>query len=146
MSEVANTGVTDPATETKTNKSPGIVNQRFARLLTRAEFIGITAQKDDYASVLANREINDDDVSKYLASVDAARDKAAAALTSTTARRSATAAEKKAQRELEAGLHEVQKAAKQKYARTNRIALTDYFVGRKLNGNRANLLQSSQSI
>ncbi len=44
------------------------------------------------------------------------------------------------------GLNEVQKAAKQKYARSNRIALGDYFVGKKLNGNRPNLLQTSQTI
>ena len=43
-------------------------------------------------------------------------------------------------------MQEVQKAAKQKYARTNRLALGDYFVGQKLNGNRPNLLQTSQTI
>ena len=45
-----------------------------------------------------------------------------------------------------AGMQEVQKAAKQKYARTNRIALGDYLVGEKLNGNRPNLLQTSQTF
>ena len=43
-------------------------------------------------------------------------------------------------------MQEVQKAAKQKYARTNRIVLGDFFVGKKLNGNRPNLLQTSQTI
>jgi hypothetical protein len=43
-------------------------------------------------------------------------------------------------------MQEVQKAAKQKYSRTNRIALDDYFVGKQLNGNRPNLLQTSQTI
>lgn len=40
----------------------------------------------------------------------------------------------------------MQKAAKQKYARRNRIALADYFVGKHLNGNRPNLLQTSQAV
>ena len=33
-----------------------------------------------------------------------------------------------------------------KYARTNRIALDDYFAGPKLNGNRPSLLQTSQKL
>ena len=33
-----------------------------------------------------------------------------------------------------------------KYARTNRIALDDYFAGQKLNGNRPSLLQTSQKL
>src|SRR5258707_1231942 len=36
--------------------------------------------------------------------------------------------------------------AKQKSARTNRIALTDYFIGGSLNGSRPNLMQTSQTI
>ena len=40
----------------------------------------------------------------------------------------------------------MQKAAKQKYARTNRIALGDYLIGQKLNGSRPNLEQTSQTI
>lgn len=69
-----------------------------------------------------------------------------AAVNNTTAHREATAAEKKAAKKLEAGLREVQKAAKQKYARSNRLALADYFIGKKLNGSQHNLLQTSQTI
>ena len=63
-----------------------------------------------------------------------------------TAKKTATAADDQAAHLLLAAMQEVQKAAKQKYARTNRIALDDYFVGRKLNGNRPNLLQTSQNL
>ena len=43
-------------------------------------------------------------------------------------------------------LREVQKAAKQKYGRANRIALADYLVGKNLNGNKPNLAQTSQTL
>ena len=40
----------------------------------------------------------------------------------------------------------MQIAAKQKYARSNRIAMGDYLVGKKLNGTKSNLAQTSQTI
>lgn len=43
-------------------------------------------------------------------------------------------------------MREVQKAAKQKYASTNRIALANYLIGKKLNGSRPNLAQTSQAL
>ena len=75
-----------------------------------------------------------------------ARTKAHAAVDHTLAAKSATADETTAAYKLIAGLQEVQKAAKQKYGRKNRIALAAYLIGKKLNGSRPNLLQTSQSI
>ena len=43
-------------------------------------------------------------------------------------------------------MREIQKAAKQKYTRTNRISLRDYFIGKPLNGNRPSLMQTSQTL
>jgi len=78
--------------------------------------------------------------------VDTAREQATAALVSTTLRQNASAAEADAADALLAGMREIQKAAKQKYARTNRISLRDYLIGKKLNGNRPNLMQTSQTL
>ncbi|TAL04910.1 MAG: hypothetical protein EPO07_04530 [Verrucomicrobia bacterium] len=145
--EVVSTGVAAPATViNKTRKSPGPINQALARELSRAEFVGLAAQNAAYATGIGNRDIDGDFVSAFLDDVDAARTKMGAAVNHTTAHRGATAAEKKAAKQLEAGMREVQKAAKQKYARTNRIALADYFIGKKLNGSRSNLAQTSQTI
>jgi hypothetical protein len=108
--------------------------------------VGQTAQSAAYATAIGNRDIDADYVSAFLDDVVAARAKMAAAVSNTTAHRNATAAEKKAAKKLEAGLRELQKAAKQKYARTNRIALGDYLIGQKLNGSRPNLEQTSQTI
>ena len=85
-------------------------------------------------------------VTSLVEDTDEARAKAAAAVQHSTATKTATAADYKAAHLLLAAMQEVQKAAKQKYSRTNRIALGDYFVGMKLNGNRPNLLQTSQNL
>ena len=147
MSEaVSTTGVAAPATENKTKKTRSPINQAFARDLTRAQSVGLAAQNADYAPALGNRDIDEDFVNELLSGVDAARSKAGDAVVNTTAHRNATAAEDAAGHALQAGLQEAQKAAKQKYARTNRIALADYFIGKKLNGSRPNLMQTSQTI
>jgi len=78
--------------------------------------------------------------------VDTAREQATAALVSSTLRQKATATEASTAESLLAGLREVQQAAKQKYARTNRISLREYLIGKPLNGNRPNLMQTSQTL
>ena len=130
----------------KPKRSPSLINQAQARALTRAEFVGLAAKKDAYAPALAARDIDETAVDALLEEVGAGRDKAAEAVINTTAHREATAAEKTNAKKLEAGLREVQKAAKQKYARTNRIALADYLIGEKLNGSRSNLSSTSRTI
>ena len=141
---VAASGV--PPVAAKTKKTRGIVNQRQAQSLTKAEQAATAAKHPDNMPALTARDITPAVADALLADVDAAREKVAEAVVSTTARKNATAEEKKAAETLLAGLQEVQKAAKQKYSRTNRIALGDYFVGQHLNGNRANLLQTSQAL
>ena len=143
-STVAAPGI--PPVAAKIKKTRGIVNQRQAQALTKAEQAGNAAKHPDKTVRMAARDITQEIADAILADVEAAREKVSEAVVSTTARKTATAEEKKAAEALLAGLQEVQKAAKQKYARTNRIALADYFVGHHLNGNRANLLQTSQAI
>lgn len=136
---------TVPAANIK-HKSPGLLNQAQARALTKAEQISLAAQHPDHASALDAREISKDFVAQLLSDVDTARDQAASAVASTTARINATADATTAAYSLIGGLQEVQKAARQRYARTNRIALNDYLIGEKLNGSKPNLLQTSQTI
>ncbi len=140
------TGVAAPATETKTKKSRGPINQAQAKELNKAEAVAQAATNADRASALASRDIDDKYVTAMVTEIGNAREKAGEALINTTAQREATAAQSDAEQSLVAGLQEAQKAAKQKYARSNRIALSDYFVGKKLNGSKPNLAQTSQTI
>ena len=134
-----------PAVNNKT-KSPGLLNQAQARALTKAEQISIAAQHPDHAPALDGREISKAFVAQLQSDVESARDQAASAVASTTARINATADATTAAYSLIGGLQEVQKAARQRYSRTNRIALNDYLIGEKLNGSKPNLLQTSQTI
>src|SRR5260221_7802971 len=135
-----------PVTREKTKRTRGVLNQKHTRALNRAEQIVAAAQNEERTAALAAREISKDIVDQLQTDVGAARDKATEAVVSTTARRTATVEEAGAAKALLGGLNEVQKAAKQKSARTNRIALTDYFIGGSLNGSRPNLMQTSQTI
>lgn len=135
-----------PAAEPKRKRTRGSLNKAHLRKLTNCEGVGKAAQDSDRTAALAARDISAEFVTDFLGDTDEARAKAATALQHSTAAMTATDAEGKAAHTLVGGLQEVQKAAKQKYARTNRIALGDYFVGKKLNGNRPNLLQTSQTI
>lgn len=138
--------VAAPVAEVKPKRTRGLLNKAYMQKLTNAEGVGQAAQHTSHAAALATRDITAEHVTDLIDDTDAARLKAGAAIQHSTAKKEATAADYKAAHDLIAALQEVQKAAKQKYSRTNRIALDDYFVGRKLNGNRPNLLQTSQSI
>ena len=138
--------VAAPVAEVKTKRTRGLLNKAYMQKLTIAEGVGQAAQHTSHAPALAARDITAESVTDLLEDTDDARLKAGAAIQHTTAKKEATAADYQAAHDLLAALQEVQKAAKQKYSRTNRIALDDYFVGKKLNGNRPNLLQTSQSI
>jgi len=145
--EVVPIGVAEPATViNKPKRVRGPLNQGHARELNRAEFVALAAQQSGRTAALAVREVDATFVSSLLADCDEARTKLGEAVNNTTAHRTATAAEQRAAKGLEAALREVQKAAKQKYARTNRIALADYFIGQRLNGSQPNLAQTSQTI
>lgn len=133
-------------TELKPKRTRGILNKTQMNKLSKAEDIAHAAQKEDYAPLLEAREISEEFTADLIEEVDSARTKAAEAVHHTNARKSGTVKEKGDAYALIHALQEVQKAAKQKYARKDRPVLGDYFVGKKLNGNRANLLQTSQSI
>jgi len=140
------TGVAAPVTETKTQKSRSPINQADLRKLATAESVGKAAQREEHAALLDTREISAAFVTGYLGRVTAARTKVSEVLQNRTASKEATQAQKRAEKVLLAGLREVQKAAKQKYLRSNPLALADYLVGEALNGNQPNLAQTSQTI
>ncbi len=141
-----NTAAAAPVAEPKRKRTRGPLNQSHLRKLTKAEGIGQAAQSTEYTAALAARDITALFIMEFMDDTEEARIRAADAVMYGTAAKNATADEDKAAHRLLAAMQEVQKAAKQKYARMNRIALGDYFVGKPLNGNRANLLQTSQTI
>jgi hypothetical protein len=145
MTDVTPTAAaTVTAEKKKRTHSP--LNQRYLREMSLAESVIHAALEPVHATALGKREIGAEFVAGLQTQVDAARVKANEVLQHSTAAQTATAAEVAAAKLLLAALREAQTAAKQRYARTNRIALRDYFVGRPLNGTRHNLQQTSQTI
>jgi len=140
------TAASAPAPAAKKTPARGPFNQAQLRSLAKAESVGIAGQKTAHVGPLGAREISADYITTLLDDVTLARIKAHAAVNHTLDAKSATADETTAAYKLIGGLQEVQKAAKQKYGRKNRVALAAYLVGKKLNGSRPNLLQTSQSI
>ncbi len=130
----------------KSKRARSVLNQAQIQALSKAEQIGLCAQKDDYAAKLAEREIDAGFVSTLLSDVEAARKKSATALRSTTSKESATVTEDHTERDLVVALQEVQSAAKQKYARSDAARLQDYLVGTRLNASRPTLEQASLNI
>ena len=132
--------------EPKRKQPRATLNQVHLRKLKRAESVVVAAVETSRAPRLALRDISESFVDNLRADTQAARAKAAAVVHHSTAGQTSTVEEGKAARALLAALQEVQIAARQKYSRTNRVALADYFIGRKLNGSQPNLLQTSQTI
>jgi hypothetical protein len=135
-----------PVVEPKSKRTRGILNKVLLKKLMQAEKVARAARLEAHIAALQQREITMEYIDSLDSDIKAARDTASAGMQHGTAGRRATADHSNAQEALEAALREVQKAAKQKYARTNRIALGDYFVGQKLNGSVPNLTQTSQAI
>ena len=78
--------------------------------------------------------------------INGARQSSALAVQNTTSKQTATGGETTAQETLRQALQEVQTAAKQKYALTDRTQLRDYYVGTRMDANRPQLEQVSQAI
>ena len=134
-----------PPTPTPTH-TPSVFHQAQLAALNEADKICVAAQKPAYAPALAVREITAAEVTQLVADILTCRQTAAAATQSTTGRKVATNAMHTAETSLLTALHEVQAAARQKYARTNPTALDDYMVGHILNPNQATFKESVQAI
>lgn len=126
--------------------TPSVFNQAQLSALSEADKICVAAQKPAYAPALAVREITAAEVTQLVADILTCRQTAAAATQSSTGKRVATDAMHTAETNLLTALHEVQAAARQKYARTNPTQMNDYMVGHRLNPNQATFKQSVQAI
>jgi hypothetical protein len=135
----AATTATIRVVEPKPKRVRGALNKKHLQKLSSAESLAAAAQSETYAALLGSREITKPFVDQFATNITSARNKAAEALRHDTATSTATMEHGKAEKALHKALQEVQKAAKQKYARTNRVALRNYFVGDKLNGSVPNL-------
>ena len=122
------------------------LNQAQLQALSKADQICLSALKPEYAAALFAREIPAAYVQQLQGDVKAARLIGGTASQNTTTKTSATGGETKAAGDLISALQEVQTAAKQKYARSDRSKLRDYFVGRRIADNRAMLEQVSSMI
>jgi hypothetical protein len=123
-----------------------VFNQAQLAALNEADKICTAAQKAAYAAPLAVREITAAQVTQLVADILACRQTAAAASQSTTGKTVATDAMHTAETSLLTALHEVQAAARQKYARTSPAMMNDYLVGHRLNPNQATFKESVQAI
>jgi len=136
---------TPPTPPTPTH-TPSVFNQAQLSALSEADKICVAAQKPAYAPALAVREITAAEVTQLVDDILTCRQTAAAATQSSTGKRVATDAMHAAETNLLTALHEVQAAARQKYARTNPTQMNDYMVGHNLNPNQATFKQSVQAI
>ena len=137
---------TPPEPTPTPTQTHSVFNQAQLAALSEADKICVAAQKPAYAGPLAVREITADEVTQLVADILTCRQTAAAATQSTTGKTVATSAMHDAETNLLTALHEVQAAARQKYARTNPTMMNDYMVGHRLNPNQATFKQSVQSI
>lgn len=136
-----------PGTEPAKNKRKReVLNQAQIKSLTKAEQICTCALKAAYAAALTAREITEAFVTNLQGDINDAREASTLAVQNTTSKQTATGTESTAQENLRKALQEVQTAAKQKYARTDRTQLLDYYVGTRIDANRAQLEQISQAI
>ena len=97
-----------------------------------AERVGQAAKNPVYAGDLKSREVTAAHAETLLALVRDARNLAADAVQTGTEAQISTKAEGAERRGLLESIREVQAAARQKYASTNKLALRDYGVGTRL--------------
>jgi hypothetical protein len=137
---------TPPPPAPKTPHSKSLFNQAQLAALNEADKISTAAQKPAYAPLLAAREITDACVAQLVSDILACRDLGATAVQSTTGKTVATHVADTAETNLMTAIHEVQAAARQKYARTNPVVKHDYMVSQRINENQATFKQSVQAI
>ena len=135
-----------PQPDPKKPAKKSFFNQAQLRALSTADDVCASAQKSDYATALAAREITPAFVTQLVADILACRGLAASATQSTTSKLSDTGGEHTANDNLMAAIHEIQAAARQKYARTNPVMMHDYMVSERINQNQATVKQAVESV
>ncbi len=126
--------------------STPLPNQAILDELHKSEQICLKVQKPEYGPTLAAREISAQLVSDTLVAIQQARAKSAEATQATTGKEGVTGTEEILKKQLIARLDEIQTAAKQKFGRTDKNRLQDYYIGVRIDQNRARLEQVSGQI
>ncbi len=126
--------------------SPSTFNQAQLEDLETAEHIVQSARTEPFKTVLAAREITTAVTDHLAALCFTARQRTAKVAREETAGETLTQRAAAEERALLILLHDIQAAAKQKYARREPVRLHDYFIGDDLNPNRATLHQNAFSI
>lgn len=125
----------------KSRKSSGsLPNQAILDELLKAENLCLKAQKLENAAKLSERDITGAFLSATLVKIQLARAESARATDLTTDKEGLTGDEQRKKTALLVCLTEIQKAAKQKF-RTQPDRLGDYYVGERIDQNRARLEQ-----
>jgi hypothetical protein len=136
----------NPAPDPQKPGHKSLFNQAQLAALNKADKVTAAAQKAAYAAPLAVREITAAYIAQLVADILACRKLGAAAVQGTTGKEAATDTLHLAETSLMTAVHEVQAAARQKYARTNPVLLHDYLVSHRLNPNQATFKQSVETI
>lgn len=126
-------------------RNPALPNQAILDELLKAESICIKAQKPGYALLLIEREITAAFLSDCFAKIVQARAQSALATDKTTDKFGQTDLDRETKAALLKCLKEMQKAAKQKF-RTVPARLQDYYIGERIEQNRARLEQLGEQI
>ena len=126
-------------------RNPALPNQAILDELLKAESIAIKAQKLDYAPLLIEREITAAFLADIFAKIVQARAQSALATDKTTDKFGQTDLDRETKAALMKRLKEMQKAAKQKF-RTVPARLQDYYIGERIEQNRARLEQLGEQI
>ena len=126
-------------------RNPALPNQAILNELLKAESIAIKAQKLDYAPLLTEREITPAFLTETFAKIVLARAQSALATDKTTDKFGQTDLDRTTKAALMTCLKEMQKAAKQKF-RTVPARLQDYYIGERIEQNRARLEQLGEQI
>ena len=126
-------------------RNPALPNQAILDELTKAENICHKAEKVDYAALLAEREITAGFIAAALVKIQEARAKSALATDMTTDKFGMTDHEQETKTALLACLSEIQTAAKQKF-RLLPARLQDYYIGERIDQNRARLEQLGEQM
>jgi hypothetical protein len=135
-----------PQPTQKNTGTKSFFNQAQLLALSKADDVCAAAQKSVYATALAPREIDPAVVAQLVKDIQACRDLGASAAQSTTLKQSDTGDAHTAGENLMTAIHEVQAAARQKYARTNPVMMHDYMISERINRNQKTVKQAVEAI
>lgn len=145
MSDASATPAAVPAPK-KSPRAHAPINQALIDELDLAEQLAATAASPDYAGKLADEEIDAAFLANLQAQIEAADNLIGAATGKTADKKAATQREDDFKSALLAQIQKVQIRAKRKYARPADPMREKYFIGERLDSNRALLERSTRAL